>query len=56
MQFNPVTPIIEGYRDVLIRGVAPGPMFGYAAGVSVALLFVAWVTFHRAEFSFAENV
>jgi ABC-type polysaccharide/polyol phosphate export permease len=56
MQFNPVTPIIEAYRDVLVRGVAPGPMFGYAAATSMIVLFVAWLAFHRAEFQFAENV
>lgn len=56
MQLNPVTPIIEAYRDALIRGVVPGPVFAYAAVVSFALLFVAWLTFHRAEFQFAENV
>ena len=56
MQFNPMTPIIEAYRDVLIRGVVPGAAFGYAAAFSVALLVCAWLTFHRAEFQFAENV
>jgi lipopolysaccharide transport system permease protein len=56
MQFNPMTPIIDGYRDVLIRGVMPGPSFGYAAVASVVLLFWAWLMFHRAEFQFAENV
>jgi lipopolysaccharide transport system permease protein len=55
-QFNPMTPIVEAYRDVLIRGVVPGPMFGYAAAVSLLALLVAWVRFHRAEFQFAENV
>jgi ABC-type polysaccharide/polyol phosphate export permease len=56
MHFNPVTPIIEAYRDVLIRGVVPGPVFGYAAAMSVIMLFAAWLAFHRAEFQFAENV
>lgn len=56
MQLNPVTPIIEAYRDVLIRGVAPGAWFGYAAAVALVGLVVAWLTFHRAEFQFAENV
>jgi len=56
MQFNPMTPIIEAYRDVLIRGVVPGAPFAYAAVVSALLLVWAWLTFHRAEFQFAENV
>jgi ABC-type polysaccharide/polyol phosphate export permease len=56
LMFNPMTPIVEAYRDVLIRGVVPGPAFGYAAVASFVLLGVAWVQFHRAEFQFAENV
>ena len=56
MKWNPMTGIIDAYRSVLILGEVPGPMFGYAAGVSGVLLVVAWVTFHRAEFSFAENI
>jgi len=56
MQFNPMTPIVEAYRDVLIRGVVPGPYFAAAGALSVVLLLWAWLTFHRAEFQFAENV
>jgi len=57
MQWNPMTPIIDGYRDVLIRGVVPHwTTFGVAAFVSVAVFFWAWLVFHRAEFEFAENV
>jgi lipopolysaccharide transport system permease protein len=57
MQLNPLTPIIEGYRSVLIRGTLPDPgPFAAAAAVSVMLLAVSWLAFHRAEFQFAENV
>lgn len=56
MQFNPMSPIIDAYRDVLIRGIVPGAAFGYAAVGSVLLFLWAWLTFHRAEFQFAENV
>jgi len=45
------------YRDVLLRGRLPDPAwFLTTAAVSVALLAVAWVVFHRAEYEFAENV
>ena len=30
--------------------------FAYVAIVSVALLLVSWLAFHRSEFKFAENV
>jgi len=32
------------------------PAFAGAAVVSLTTLAVAWVAFHRAEFSFAENI
>ena len=54
---NPMTPIINGYRDVLLFGRSPfGGPFLLAALLSVICLAVAWVVFHRAEFRFAENV
>jgi lipopolysaccharide transport system permease protein len=57
LQLNPLTPIIEGYRSVLIRGVLPDPAsFAAAAGITIVLLGISWLTFHRAEFQFAENI
>jgi lipopolysaccharide transport system permease protein len=56
LSLNPMTPIIDAYRNVLIRGVAPDPAFGVSALVSIVALMMAWLLFHRAEFSFAENV
>jgi lipopolysaccharide transport system permease protein len=54
---NPMTPIIDAYRDVLLRGVLPSPgPFGAAAGLAFAVFGAAWVLFHRAEFQFAENI
>ena len=54
---NPMTPIIDAYRATLLEQQLPamGP-FAAAAVVSVALLAIAWLVFHRAEFQFAENV
>jgi lipopolysaccharide transport system permease protein len=57
LTLNPMTPILEGYRDVLLRGRLPdSSAFLVTALVSVALLIVAWVIFHRAEYEFAENI
>jgi len=57
LQWNPLTPIIEGYRAVLIRGTFPEPMLFLTASLtSAALLAISWLVFHRAEFQFAENV
>jgi ABC-type polysaccharide/polyol phosphate export permease len=54
---NPMTPIIDAYRDVLLLGRMPDPQaFGMTAAISIVVLGVAWLTFHRSEFAFAENV
>jgi ABC-type polysaccharide/polyol phosphate export permease len=57
LQLNPMTPIIDAYRSVLLKNELP-PMgtFGIAAGLSVLTLAAAWVWFHRVEFQFAESV
>lgn len=57
MMANPMTPMIDAYRRVLLLSESPfTPEFGYAAAVSFVTLIVAWLVFHRAEFSFAESV
>jgi len=54
---NPMTPIIEAYRDVLLRGRLPDPVgFTATAVMSFVVLAIAWVAFHRAEFEFAERI
>ena len=56
LQFNPMTPIIDAYRAVLLRGELPSESFVVSIVVSMATLIVGWLLFHRAEFQFAENV
>ena len=57
LSLNPMTPIIDAYRSVLLYGVWPqaGPMIAVA---SFSLVFLAgvWLWFHRTEVQFAENV
>jgi lipopolysaccharide transport system permease protein len=57
LRLNPMTPIIDGYRDVLF-GVRPPDWanLGAAALLSFVVLFAAWVQFHRSEFEFAERI
>jgi ABC-type polysaccharide/polyol phosphate export permease len=57
LRLNPVTPIIDAYRSVLLRGELPAftPM-AVTAAVSVALLGSVWLLFHRSEFQFAEYI
>ncbi len=56
MAINPMTPILEAYRDVLLRGRMPDASFAITSAVAAACLLAAWVFFHRAEYEFAENV
>jgi lipopolysaccharide transport system permease protein len=57
MRLNPMTPIIDGYRSVLLLGRLPNPGdFLAVSAVALGALTLAWLFFHRAEFKFAENV
>jgi ABC-type polysaccharide/polyol phosphate export permease len=57
MQLNPMTPVIDGYRAVLLYGQSPfSPAFGWAAALAFVLFFAAWALFHRAEYQFAESI
>lgn len=57
LMLNPMTPIIDGYRAILLHGTLPpaGP-FGLAAAFACLTLAVGWTIFHRAEFQFAESI
>jgi lipopolysaccharide transport system permease protein len=56
LQLNPMTPIIDAYRAVLLLNAPPPVAFGWASAFSVVALGIVWVAFHRAEFQFAENI
>ena len=57
LKLNPMTPIIDAYRSVLLRGeLPPTAPFVAAALLSVVAMVGGWLLFHRAEFQFAENV
>jgi ABC-type polysaccharide/polyol phosphate export permease len=53
---NPMTPIVDAYRAVLLLNEPPPVDLAWAAALAVGGLVVAWVSFHRSEFEFAENV
>lgn len=57
LQLNPMTPIIDAFRDVVLRNTLPDPAsFSVIAVLALLTLAVAWVVFHRAEFRFAEEI
>ncbi len=54
---NPMTPIIEAYRDCIIHGRVPfTDRFAFATAVSIAVLGVGWWSFRRKSFRFAECI
>jgi len=56
LALNPMTPLVEAFRDVVINQRFPGTEFMVMATVSAIFLAGAWAAFHAAEFDFAENL
>jgi lipopolysaccharide transport system permease protein len=57
LQFNPMTPIVEGYRAVILHGELPPALPLVAAAITSCTIFaVSWLWFHRTEYKFAENI
>lgn len=57
LNLNPMTPIVNAYRDVLLRGRIPSlSEFGLVALLSISLFLLGWYFFHRREFRFAEFI
>ncbi|MCG2712870.1 MAG: ABC transporter permease [Candidatus Omnitrophica bacterium] len=57
LMLNPMTPIINAYRDLILNGVLPepGPLL-FAAIISLLVFAAGTLSFHRAEYLFAENI
>jgi lipopolysaccharide transport system permease protein len=54
---NPVGPILEGLRDVVILQVAPDfRWFTYSATWAIVGCLISWRIFQKAQYSFAENI
>lgn len=57
LRLNPMTPIIDSYRTVLLDGHLPDfASFAGTVAVAVISLTAGWLWFHRLEFAFAENI
>jgi ABC-type polysaccharide/polyol phosphate export permease len=55
VKLNPMTPIIEGFRSVILEGRLPAALPLVVASVlALASLAAGWLVFHRAEYRFAE--
>ena len=57
LALNPMTPLIDAFRSVVLRGELPQPgAFMWATLVAFMTLALGWYVFHRAEFRFAEEL
>ncbi len=57
LHLNPMTPIIDAYRDVLLRGKIPDMgTFGYAVVISLITFLSGWIIFYKMQHKFAEKV
>lgn len=57
LRLNPMTAIVDAYRQVLLYGSAPDLVpFAAVTVSSLVLLPTVWLVFHRAEFRFAEHI
>lgn len=57
LQINPMTPIIDAYRQLLLEGELPLTMpFGLSVLVALTVFLFSWSTFHRLEPRFAEVI
>jgi ABC-type polysaccharide/polyol phosphate export permease len=57
MRLNPMTPLVDAFRAAVIGGFEMHyGAFAIAATVSIVGLLASWLVFHRAEFTFAENI
>jgi lipopolysaccharide transport system permease protein len=54
LTLNPMTHIVEAYRDVIVRGQGLRAPFAIVAVASLVLVVIAWRVFQRSERRFAE--
>ena len=56
LRLNPMTPILDAYRAVVLLNAPPPPALAWAGAVALVALVASWLTFHRLEFRFAEYI
>jgi homopolymeric O-antigen transport system permease protein len=56
MRANPMTVIVDAYRNVLLYGRPMDPSFAWVAAATLVALPSVWILFHRSEFQFAERI
>lgn len=56
LRINPLAPLAEGWRDILLDGKWPSSDLFYSVGLTVVALIIGWFTFSRLEDSFADGI
>ncbi|MEX1104261.1 MAG: ABC transporter permease [Dehalococcoidia bacterium] len=56
IRINPLAPVMEGWRAVLLEGELPGASFGIAVALTGVAVALGWWTFRRLEDAFADVV
>ena len=56
MRANPMTAIVDAYRNIALYGRPPDPAFAWVAAATLVALPSVWIFFHRNEFQFAERI
>jgi ABC-type polysaccharide/polyol phosphate export permease len=57
LALNPLTPLVQAYRDVFLHGVVPGGLGGlWLAAASLGVFAVGALVFTRARGEFADLV
>lgn len=56
LALNPMTHLIDAFRAVILDGRVPDHAFAITTGASIVMFLAAWLSFHAAEFDFAENL
>ena len=57
LNLNPMTPIIDSYRNVLIQGVVPDIFLLFQTTIiSLFVFVVGWALFHKYQYLFAERI
>lgn len=53
---NPVAPLAEGWRRILLDGKWPGTDLWYSAGLTVLVVLLGWFTFKHLQHDFADAI
>ena len=54
IRLNPLAPLAEGWRDILLDGKWPGSDLAYSLGLTLVVVAAGWFAFRKLEDGFAD--